>query len=167
MAIKPNKQAIPTGTLACVVLLTVIPLLITASPCSSWCASSSARFTACSSPSGSCRRCDRAPGAQGAGDLGGCLRGVRVDRFGGAAGHTGRPGAGPARCVHGDRASAANLGIALGSYAGGLAIGTSTASSAVITGLVVALIANPIAWATGFLKPPADAETTDPAAATA
>jgi DHA1 family inner membrane transport protein len=52
--------------------------------------------------------------------------------------------------------SAANLGIAVGSVAGGMAIDrTTTASSVVITGLVIAVISVPVAWATGFLKPPA------------
>lgn len=52
--------------------------------------------------------------------------------------------------------SAANLGIAVGSVAGGMAIDrTTTASSVVITGLVIAVISIPVAWATGFLKPPA------------
>jgi DHA1 family inner membrane transport protein len=50
-------------------------------------------------------------------------------------------------------ASAANVGIAFGSAAGGVAIGTFTASSAVITGLIIAVIAIPVAWATSFLKP--------------
>jgi DHA1 family inner membrane transport protein len=31
---------------------------------------------------------------------------------------------------------------------------TTTASSVVITGLVIAVISIPVAWATGFLKPP-------------
>jgi predicted MFS family arabinose efflux permease len=44
-------------------------------------------------------------------------------------------------------ASAANVGIALGAYAGGVAIGTFTASSAVITGLIIAVISIPVAWA--------------------
>jgi len=51
-------------------------------------------------------------------------------------------------------ASAINVGIAFGSAAGGAAIGTFTASSAVITGLIIAVIAIPVAWATSFLKPP-------------
>ncbi|MFI6316588.1 MFS transporter [Nonomuraea sp. NPDC050556] len=50
--------------------------------------------------------------------------------------------------------SAANIGIALGSYAGGVAIGASTPLSTVVTGLVIAVIAIPVAWATSFLKPP-------------
>ncbi|GAA3417417.1 hypothetical protein [Streptosporangium vulgare] len=50
-------------------------------------------------------------------------------------------------------ASAANVGIALGSYAGGVAIGTFTASSTVITGLIIAVISIPVAWASSFLKP--------------
>jgi DHA1 family inner membrane transport protein len=64
-------------------------------------------------------------------------------------------------------ASAANVGIALGSYAGGVAIGTFTASSAVLTGLIIAVISIPVAWATSFLRPPVIADATDPAAATA
>lgn len=56
-------------------------------------------------------------------------------------------------------ASAANVGIALGSYAGGVAIGAFTASSAVITGLIIAVISIPVAWATSFLKPPVIAES--------
>jgi DHA1 family inner membrane transport protein len=58
-------------------------------------------------------------------------------------------------------ASAANLGIAFGSFAGGVAIGTFTASSAVLTGLVIAVIAVVVAWATGFLTPPASEEGPD------
>ncbi|HEY3062758.1 MAG TPA: hypothetical protein VGL99_27620 [Chloroflexota bacterium] len=55
--------------------------------------------------------------------------------------------------------SAANVGIAFGSVAGGVAIGSFTASSAVITGLFIALIAIVVAWATSFLTPPVvDAE---------
>jgi DHA1 family inner membrane transport protein len=52
-------------------------------------------------------------------------------------------------------ASAANVGIALGSFAGGVAIGSFTSSSAVITGLVIAVISVVAAWATSFLRPPA------------
>jgi DHA1 family inner membrane transport protein len=52
-------------------------------------------------------------------------------------------------------ASAANMGIAFGSLAGGVAIGSFTSSSAVITGLIIAVIAVLAAWATSFLKPPA------------
>ncbi|MFG2044811.1 MFS transporter [Dactylosporangium sp. NPDC048998] len=62
-------------------------------------------------------------------------------------------------------ASAANVGIALGSFAGGVAIGTSTASATVITGLVIAAISIVAAWATSFLKPPATADATEPAVA--
>ncbi|MFB9679473.1 MFS transporter [Streptosporangium vulgare] len=60
-------------------------------------------------------------------------------------------------------ASAANVGIALGSYAGGVAIGTFTASSTVITGLIIAVISIPVAWASSFLKPPVIADATEPA----
>jgi MFS transporter, DHA1 family, inner membrane transport protein len=52
-------------------------------------------------------------------------------------------------------ASAVNVGIAFGSFAGGVAIGTSTASAAVLTGLVISVIAVGVAWATSFLTPPA------------
>lgn len=62
-------------------------------------------------------------------------------------------------------ASAINVGIAFGSAAGGVAIGGSTASSAVLTGLVIAAIAIPVAWATSFLRPPLIAEAVEPAAA--
>jgi DHA1 family inner membrane transport protein len=51
-------------------------------------------------------------------------------------------------------ASAINLGIAFGSAAGGVAIGNFTTSSAVITGVILAAISIPVAWATRFLKPP-------------
>jgi DHA1 family inner membrane transport protein len=61
--------------------------------------------------------------------------------------------------------SAANVGIALGSYSGGVAIGTFTASSAVITGLIIAVISIPVAWAASFLKPPVIADATEPAVA--
>jgi MFS transporter, DHA1 family, inner membrane transport protein len=61
-------------------------------------------------------------------------------------------------------ASAANVGIAFGSFAGGVAVGSFTASAAVIAGLVIAVIAIPAAWATSFLKPPTVGATTQPAA---
>ncbi|MFI7449342.1 MFS transporter [Nonomuraea sp. NPDC049714] len=51
--------------------------------------------------------------------------------------------------------SAINVGIAAGSVAGGVAISGSGASAPLITGLLIALITIPVAWATGFLKPPA------------
>jgi DHA1 family inner membrane transport protein len=63
-------------------------------------------------------------------------------------------------------ASAANVGIAFGSAAGGVAIGGSTASAAVITGLIIAVVAIPVAWATGFLKPPMVEQAAEPAATT-
>jgi DHA1 family inner membrane transport protein len=50
-------------------------------------------------------------------------------------------------------ASAINLGIAFGSAAGGVAIGTFTTSAAVITGLILAAVAIVAAWATSFLEP--------------
>lgn len=58
-------------------------------------------------------------------------------------------------------ASAANAGIALGSIAGGVAIGSYTASSAVLLGVIIAAVAVPAAWATSFLKPPVANEPTD------
>ncbi|MFI6484293.1 MFS transporter [Nonomuraea sp. NPDC050663] len=51
-------------------------------------------------------------------------------------------------------ASAANVGIAIGSITGGAAIGAHSPSAPVIAGLLIAVIATPVAWATSFLKPP-------------
>jgi DHA1 family inner membrane transport protein len=51
-------------------------------------------------------------------------------------------------------ASAINLGIAFGSFAGGVAVGGFTASAAILTGLVIAAVAVPVAWATSRLEPP-------------
>lgn len=51
-------------------------------------------------------------------------------------------------------ASAINLGVAFGSFAGGVALGAFTTSAAVLTGLVIAVIAVPVAWATRRLGPP-------------
>jgi DHA1 family inner membrane transport protein len=62
--------------------------------------------------------------------------------------------------------SAATVRIALGSYPGGVAIGTFAASSAVVTALIIAVISIPVAWAAGFLKPPVIADATELAAAT-
>lgn len=60
-------------------------------------------------------------------------------------------------------ASAVNVGIAFGAAAGGVAIGSYTAASAVITGLIIAVIVIPIAWATSFLRPPASQSAGAPA----
>jgi MFS transporter, DHA1 family, inner membrane transport protein len=60
-------------------------------------------------------------------------------------------------------ASAVNAGIAFGSVAGGVAIATFSASSPVITGLIIATIAIMVAWATSFLKPPVVQDTVAPA----
>jgi DHA1 family inner membrane transport protein len=51
-------------------------------------------------------------------------------------------------------ASAINLGIAFGSFAGGVALGAFTTSAAILTGLAIAVVAVPIAWATSRLEPP-------------
>lgn len=56
-------------------------------------------------------------------------------------------------------ASAVNLGIAFGSLAGGVALGAFTTSAAVLTGLVIAVIAVPVAWATSRLQPPVVTES--------
>jgi DHA1 family inner membrane transport protein len=56
-------------------------------------------------------------------------------------------------------ASAANVGIACGSLVGGMMIGAFPVSSVVLTGLVITVITIPVAWATGFLKPPVIEET--------
>lgn len=62
-------------------------------------------------------------------------------------------------------ASAINMGIAFGSAVGGLAISGHAASAAVLTGLIIAVIAIPVAWATSYLKPPVVKQTTQPAPA--
>jgi MFS transporter, DHA1 family, inner membrane transport protein len=51
-------------------------------------------------------------------------------------------------------ASAINVGVAFGSFAGGVAIGGFTASAAILTGLAIAVVAVPVAWATSRLEPP-------------
>jgi DHA1 family inner membrane transport protein len=51
-------------------------------------------------------------------------------------------------------ASAINVGVAFGSFAGGVAIGGFTAAAAILTGLVIAIVAVPVAWATSRLEPP-------------
>ena len=59
-------------------------------------------------------------------------------------------------------ASSANVGIAFGSAVGGVAVGAFSASAAVVTGLVIAVITVPVAWATSFLTAPvAERETED------
>ena len=74
--------------------------------------------------------------------------------------------AGPGGAIaHSLPASAANVGIAFGSFAGGVAIGSFNASSTVITGLIIAVIAIVVAWATSFLKPPAVEEAAEAVAA--
>jgi MFS transporter, DHA1 family, inner membrane transport protein len=67
-------------------------------------------------------------------------------------------------------ASAINLGIAFGSFAGGVALGALSTSAAVLTGLAIAVVAVPVAWATRRLEPPvveepAPAATGEPVAA--
>lgn len=62
-------------------------------------------------------------------------------------------------------ASAINVGIAFGSSVGGAAVGAFTVSSAVVTGLVLAVLAVPVAWATSFLKPPLGEQAAQPIAA--
>lgn len=51
------------------------------------------------------------------------------------------------------------IGIAFGATAGGMAIGTYTASATVITGLIIAVVSIAAALATRNLKPPAPATT--------
>ncbi|MEV0715014.1 MFS transporter [Asanoa sp. NPDC050611] len=65
------------------------------------------------------------------------------------------PGGGLAQSLP---ASAANVGIALGSAVGGLALGSAGASAPVLSGLIIAAVTIPVAWATSFLKPPAAEE---------
>jgi MFS transporter, DHA1 family, inner membrane transport protein len=63
-------------------------------------------------------------------------------------------------------ASAVNVGIAFGSFAGGMAISAFTVSAAMLTGFIIAVIAVAATWATSFLKPPPVEETAGPVAAT-
>jgi DHA1 family inner membrane transport protein len=51
-------------------------------------------------------------------------------------------------------ASAANVGIAFGSFAGGVTYAHFSISATVICGLVIAVVAIPLAWATSYLEPP-------------
>jgi DHA1 family inner membrane transport protein len=60
-------------------------------------------------------------------------------------------------------ASAVNVGIAVGSYAGGVAVERATASSVVLPGLVIAVLAVVVAVATRKLAPPV-VEAAEPAA---
>jgi DHA1 family inner membrane transport protein len=50
--------------------------------------------------------------------------------------------------------SAANVGIAFGAFAGGIAINNYSASATVITGLIFSVVTIAVAWGTSFLKPP-------------
>ena len=60
--------------------------------------------------------------------------------------------------------SAANVGIAFGSLAGGIAVNNHSASATVITGLFLAIATSAVAWGTNFLKPPSPTEEPSPAA---
>ncbi|MBM2618658.1 MFS transporter [Actinoplanes sp. LDG1-06] len=59
-------------------------------------------------------------------------------------------------------ASAANLGIALGSLAGGAAIGAYGIRAAAFAGLALAAVAIPVAAATSLLRPPAESPRAEP-----
>lgn len=61
-------------------------------------------------------------------------------------------------------ASAVNVGIAVGSAAGGVAISDFGPSAPVLTAAIIAGIAIVLAWATSYLKPPVIAEPAEPAA---
>jgi DHA1 family inner membrane transport protein len=50
-------------------------------------------------------------------------------------------------------ASAANVGVAAGAFAGGAAIAMAGVSAAVVVGVVVGAVAVPVAWATSRLRP--------------
>ncbi|MGV9638547.1 MFS transporter [Nocardia rhamnosiphila] len=56
--------------------------------------------------------------------------------------------------AHSLPASAINLGIAVGSFAGGVAVGEFTSSAAVLTALIIAALAIPVAWGTSYLTWP-------------
>ncbi|WP_370617799.1 MFS transporter [Mumia sp. Pv 4-285] len=51
-------------------------------------------------------------------------------------------------------ASAINLGVALGSAVGGISLAELGPSAAILSGLVLAAVAIPVAWATNRLQPP-------------
>lgn len=71
------------------------------------------------------------------------------------------PGGGLAQSLP---ASAINVGIALGSVVGGVAVDRSGPDAAVVTGLGIAVVAIPLAWLTSFLRPPATEVGDDPVA---
>lgn len=50
-------------------------------------------------------------------------------------------------------ASAVTLGIAIGSLIGGRSLAAYGPSGAVVTGLIICVVALPVAWLTGFLRP--------------
>lgn len=51
-------------------------------------------------------------------------------------------------------ASALNAGIAIGALLGGLTLTSGGLNAITVTGLVICAVTVPVAWATGFLKPP-------------
>ncbi|MBB4908706.1 MFS transporter [Actinophytocola algeriensis] len=71
------------------------------------------------------------------------------------------PGAGLASSLP---ASATNVGIAVGSAAGGVAISDFGPSAPVITAAIIGVVGIVLAWATSYLKPPVVENTTEPAA---
>ncbi|MBG6138745.1 MFS transporter [Longispora fulva] len=56
--------------------------------------------------------------------------------------------------------SAANIGIAFGAFAGGIAIKNYSASAPVITGVILAVVTILVAWGSSYLKPPVVEEST-------
>lgn len=54
-------------------------------------------------------------------------------------------------------ASALNAGIAIGALVGGIALTGSGLSAITVAGLIICAITVPVAWSTGYLKPPAEA----------
>ncbi|WP_440105910.1 hypothetical protein [Streptosporangium sp. H16] len=59
---------------------------------------------------------------------------------------------------------AANVGIAFGAFAGGVAINNYSVSATVIIGLILSLVTVAVAWGTSLLKPPV-VEESSPATA--
>lgn len=57
-------------------------------------------------------------------------------------------------------ASALNAGIAIGALAGGWTLTAGGLSAISVTGVIICAITVPVAWATGFLKPPEEAPDT-------
>lgn len=59
-------------------------------------------------------------------------------------------------------ASAINVGIAIGALAGGRALASADASSVMLVGLIICIVALPVAWATSYIAPQQDPDVAVP-----